>query len=150
MMLSASQIATLDRGYDQLLEVCNNLETLADTLPDRVGVARHLHLIDSVEQVVGLTSLLEETILFPLMEAYSSADLKMTVERLRREHIADRSTADELRDLFGAFLEERSGISADAVGYLLRSFFESVRRHVHAERAMLQLLQGCHETETLH
>lgn len=32
------------------------------------------------------------------------------------------------------------GLSPDAIGYLLRSFFESVRRHVHTEQDLLLLL----------
>ena len=32
------------------------------------------------------------------------------------------------------------GLSPDAIGYLLRSFFESVRRHVRTEQDLLLLL----------
>ena len=60
--------------------------------------------------------------------------------RLRQEHAFDSATALEIQDALTALATGTPALSADATGYLLRAFFESLRRHVHAEQDLIILI----------
>ena len=63
----------------------------------------------------------------------------VSVARLRREHLSDMATAGEVTDALRGVASSSSPLSPDAVGYLLRSFFDSMRRHVYGELELIQL-----------
>jgi hemerythrin-like domain-containing protein len=62
------------------------------------------------------------------------ADLKATVERLRYEHWEDESFADEVADALIRFVTDRASSNAETLAYMLRGFFEGLRRHIAFER----------------
>jgi len=59
------------------------------------------------------------------------------IARLRAEHDQDDRAAAELVHVLKAVLDNRASLSWDAIGYMLRGFFETVRRHVATERLLL-------------
>jgi len=75
----------------------------------------------------------EECIVLPVLLAgpTNSGISIQTLERLRSEHGMDRGYAGEIADLLSALSDGNCRADMNAVGYALRGFFESVRRHVH-------------------
>lgn len=126
------------RCHDALLCLCDELEELADSLPrDRV---RCLTMASGVHKLVASSHAIEETNLFgPLASLRRRLpELEATLSRLRSEHHADLCFAEEISDALLAFGRgEEDFMTADALGYMLRAFFECVRRHVAFEREIL-------------
>ena len=137
-MLPNSRTGPLERIYQQLLDLCDVLEAIADSLP-HPDAGLCITTADALEPLVELTHVLEEDVLFPILVASSRPELNQTVARLRREHLSDMATAGEVSDALRAVASSSSPLSPDAVGYLLRSFFDSMRRHVYGELELIQL-----------
>lgn len=128
----------LEKSYQQLLDLCDVLEAIADSLP-HPDAGLCLATADALEPLVELTHRQEEDVLFPILAASSRPELNQTVARLRREHLSDMATAGEVTDALRGVASSSSPLSPDAVGYLLRSFFDSMRRHVYGELELIQL-----------
>ena len=139
MTVLNSRVAALEQSYDELLALCDALEAVADGLPYAVNARVCLGLSASLEPLLARTHGLEEAVLFPLLAASQNPQLSQTLERLRQEHLADHSTAAEVGECLHDLGAGRPTVSADAIGYLLRSFFESMRRHVQSERELLAM-----------
>lgn len=78
----------------------------------------------------------EETIIFPAYEVATSggnANLAST-RRLRAEHVEDECFAGEVTEILLAVGHGETVENAEAVGFMLRGFFESMRRHIAFER----------------
>jgi hemerythrin-like domain-containing protein len=81
----------------------------------------------------------EELGLFPLIEkrALPSDNIHDILARLALEHATDESFASELLESLEGLREGRKIKNPDMVGYMLRSFFESYRRHILWENAIV-------------
>jgi len=136
---TARENAMVTRCHDALLLLCDELEALADSLPSGADHQRCLHLARAVYPIVASSQKVEEALLLaPLTSlAANLPDVPTTLERLRFEHHSDLCFAEELNDVLLAFGRGENLIAPDAVGYMLRAFFESVRRHVAFEREIL-------------
>ncbi len=137
--MPARLLATVAQSHARQLALCGELERVADGLPGDVDRQHCLHLARAVCRTVSDAHAVEERILFPAVEAARAErpEAAASVERLRWEHMSDLCFAEEIHD---ALLdlgrgEERS--APEAVGYMLRGFFEGVRRHVAFERELL-------------
>jgi Hemerythrin HHE cation binding domain len=128
----------IGRAHDDVLKLCGQLEEIADSLPGFVNLgicsdvsARIVPLITDVHRY-------EETILFPWLERrYPQRPvLHESLLRLRAEHLEDEGFAEEISGALQNIALERS-YQAETVGYMLRGFFEGVRRHVACEREYL-------------
>ncbi len=120
--------------------LCSVLEAIADGLPGDVDVnlARYAVplLTDSVQRHVSL----QENCLFPVLRTspgLSGENVEDVLEQLAHEHAEDQSLALEIADTLTEFLEDRTALNAETVGYLLRCFFEGYRRHAAWERLVL-------------
>ena len=136
-----SDLKDLRERYSRLLEFCDLLEGIADGLPNDFSRAHCQMLASSVAALVLTTHVIEDQVLMPLLLASDHTGLRMAAERLRQEHEFDDQAAMEVEEALHDLLLGRSRMSPDATGYLLRSFFESVRRHVSAEQDLLCLLE---------
>ena len=127
------------RCHDALLVLCDELEALADSLPSGTDRQRCLHLARAVPPLVASSHAIEEELLFHPLSCLAGRvpDMPSTLERLRFEHHSDLCFAEELNDMLLAFGRGDELMTADAVGYMLRAFFESVRRHVAFEKEIL-------------
>ncbi|MCF6321181.1 MAG: hemerythrin domain-containing protein [Rhizobiaceae bacterium] len=127
---------TLRANLNTQLDLCRKLEDLADNLPDDVDAQSCLSLAREIYPTLKQAHEFEETILFPaLRNNYSDNEqLMSTLERLRFEHWEDESFAEELRDCMISFVNERSAECINSLSYMLRGFFEGVRRHIAFER----------------
>ena len=114
------------------LELCDMLESIADSLPGRID--RHLCL----RLGAGMLPLLrgahayEEEVLFPAFLARGGGD--ESLRRLRAEHVEDESLAEELTETLLRIGHGGDAANPEALGFMLRAFFETTRRHVAFER----------------
>lgn len=129
----------LELNYRQVLTVCDVLEGIADALP-RVDTRLCMETADTIEPLMERTHELEEGVLFPILAASGRQELNRTIARLRQEHLTDMCTAGEVSDTLRAMAIGHAALSPDAQGYLLRAFFDSMRRHVHGELELLRLM----------
>lgn len=131
--------AMVTHCHDALLLLCDELEALADTLASGADRQRCLYLARTVYPLVASSQQSEEALLLGPLSCLASdlPDVPATLERLRFEHHSDLCFAEELNDVLLAFGRGENLMASDAVGYMLRAFFQSVRRHVAFEKEIL-------------
>ena len=139
--IGEADFTSLRDCYSRLLDICNLLEGIADGLPNDVPRRQCRLLASSVVEQLKATHAFEERVLMPRLMASDNTGLRLAAARLRQEHEFDDQAAREIEEALHDLLGGRRMMSPDATGYLLRSFFESVRRHVHAEQDLLYLLE---------
>lgn len=128
----------LEQGYQRLLGLCDRLEAIADALPRRIDTAGCRAVADGLASTLQEVHGLEEKILFPIIAAARCGDDGQgLIERLRDEHRHDEEVAAIVVRTVRQLLHGRGPHSWEAIGYMLRSFFETVRRHVATERLLL-------------
>ncbi|WP_429814140.1 hemerythrin domain-containing protein [Ensifer sp. B1-9] len=128
----------LGQAYRDLLSLCDRLETLADSIPRRIDAASCRVIMAELPEKLRRVHALEEMILFPAVEDQRTGeDRGALIARLRAEHDQDDRAAIELVRVLRAVLDNRASLNWDAIGYMLRGFFETVRRHVATERLLL-------------
>ena len=118
------------------LELCAKLELLADKLPNDFDTQDCLVLAKNIFPILKNAHDFEEQVLFPALKAQHSENnrLSVTLERLRFEHWEDESFAEELRDSLVNLALNNNTSGINSISYMLRGFFEGVRRHVAFER----------------
>ncbi|MCF3640107.1 hemerythrin domain-containing protein [Rhizobium sp. TRM95111] len=129
----------LQRAHDTQLHLCGALEEIADSLPDNINRQRCLAAAKALGPLVHQVHRYEETVVFPALErqAGSSPLLHETLSRLKFEHCEDECFAEELVDALQRLGRGDGGINIEATGYMLRGFFETMRRHIAFEKTML-------------
>ena len=113
-------------------QLCDQLEEIADTLPETTDHQKLLVIARSILPTVKTAHRFEEDRIFPhiKMEARDKDVLNLSLERLQYEHWEDESFAEELTDGLIRFVTENDEPSAVTLGYMLRGFFEGLRRHI--------------------
>jgi|GEM_PF-734464 iron-sulfur cluster repair protein YtfE (RIC family) len=128
-------------------EICDQLEAIADSLPDRVDPLACLKLAGRLVPSVRQAHLFEEQVLFPLYEANGRrGQQEGTVSRLKAEHLQDECAAEDITEILMTTGHGRPIQNPEAFGFMLRAFFEAVRRHLASERALI--LPTCAIVET--
>jgi hemerythrin-like domain-containing protein len=129
----------LERNHLDILALCNELEQIADLLPNDIDRKVCLEIGRTVTPLTARTHRVEENALFPALLARQpkQAELAATLDRLRLEHYGDECHAEEVQDALVSVGEGRPRLSADALGYLLRGFFEGQRRHIAFEQEVI-------------
>jgi len=121
-----------DSIRDELLVLCESIEAFADTLggtPDwRVGAL----LAEQMQHLVQQSRLFDDTQLFPFLirVAETNSALLRSVGHLKVEYIEDYDVAHEVTEMLNEFSGGTPRLSQDAIGYLLRGYFVSMRRHL--------------------
>ena len=127
-------------------EICKAGEDLADVLPARLHQAQVHRLIQTLPSVLAHLHRYEEGVVHPYLirAAPSSArGLDRTLTRLCQEHVEDRAFAEELAETLTQYMRLPNRADANRIGYMLRGFFEGLRRHIAFEREhVLPLLSG--------
>ncbi|MCP4072347.1 MAG: hemerythrin domain-containing protein [Hyphomicrobiales bacterium] len=135
--MSISNLAkVLQSNLNAQLELCRKLEEFADNLPNDVDAQNCLTLARIISPILRQAHEFEESTLFPELKKNFSEDAQLmaTLERLRFEHWEDESFADELRESMVNFAGEFDSELVNSLSYMLRGFFEGVRRHAAFER----------------
>lgn len=135
-----ASVAATFRAY--LLEkdrFCDRLETVADLLPDGVDPRDCLLLAQNIVPLVKRAHQFEENTVFPLLLADRNMpeELKDSLDRLKFEHLGDEEFANDLCLSLREFVTNRPGANIESLAWMLRGFFEGLRRHVAFERVHL-------------
>lgn len=118
----------------RLLEVlCDNLELVADELAGEPNRQTCLHIARALPAAIAEAHCFEETYVFPIWRT-AFPNQGETMSRLWLEHVSDKSYADELAEALRDHVAGRGQIGTEALGYMLRGFFEGLRRHLAFER----------------
>ncbi|MDY8109830.1 hemerythrin domain-containing protein [Fulvimarina sp. 2208YS6-2-32] len=122
---------------DQQERLCDQLEAVADELPNGVCWLRCDRLASSLGLAVRKAHRFEEERIFPLLSKGANADdgIVQSIARLEWEHMEDESYADEIAEAISMRrLQTLETSRSEGLGYMLRGFFESMRRHIAFER----------------
>ncbi len=117
--------------HDKKVGLCEELEHIADCLPSNVDELTCLSIAAKLIPILRLAHEYEESVIFPAYEkAIAGTGQSMSVDRLRGEHISDECFAADLTVILlkighGGYVDQ-----AETFGFMLRGFFDSLRRHV--------------------
>lgn len=130
----ALHLACIDmpRVHHEMLRLCAALEAVADDLPDGVDRLQCLALAGSLLPVLRSGHRFEEEQVFPPVEARTGE--AGVIRRLKTEHVEDDCNAQELTQVLLAIGQGHPIYNPEAVGYMLRAFFGTMRRHIAFER----------------
>jgi hemerythrin-like domain-containing protein len=139
-------VARIRQAHAEQLSLCDELEEIADSLPAGVNRQKCIYAAKALSPLIRGVHQYEETVLFPQLERPNASALACsdaaigsladTLARLKYEHFEDEWYAEELTE---ALLRLGSGapVNDEAVGYMLRGFFEGLRRHIAFEKSHL-------------
>lgn len=134
--------AIFERHIRLQYDLSCRLENLADNLPRSVDVQECLLLARHVPIIVQSAHSFEEEMVFPVLAVGSGGALAKSLERLRFEHWEDEDFGFEVSEALHQFATKADSVNADALAYMLRGFFEGLRRHVAFEREHIMPLLG--------
>lgn len=125
-------IAALRKAHREQLLLCDRLEEIADSLPDSVNRQKCIYAARALGPMIRGVHRFEEEVIFPMVaeRLKSHEDIDATLNRLRFEHCEDECFAEELTEALHALGAGRAEINIEATGYMLRGFFEAMRRHI--------------------
>jgi hemerythrin-like domain-containing protein len=125
-------IAALRKAHKEQLLLCDRLEEIADSLPDSVNRQKCIYAARALGPMIRGVHRFEEDVVFPMIAERLSSheDIEATLSRLRFEHCEDECFAEELTEALHALGAGRDEINIEATGYMLRGFFEAMRRHI--------------------
>ncbi|MFZ5677564.1 MAG: hemerythrin domain-containing protein [Pseudomonadota bacterium] len=134
-----SPLDLIESAHHLQARLCDSLELIADGLPSNVDQALCRSTIRSLQHEMPLHHRDEELGLFPLIEkrALPVDNIHDILARLALEHATDESFASELLESLEHLSAGRRLNNPEMVGYMLRSFFESYRRHIAWENTIV-------------
>jgi hypothetical protein len=138
-MVNETGLAEVREYFHQQLVLCDLLEVIADTLPDRLNYENCRRAAALVGPLLRLAHEAEEAQLFPRIAAVHLHGAAV-VERLRLEHLEDEAFGEEVQYELHRLSCRRPVLAPETTGYMLRGFFECLRRHVLHERQLLDSL----------
>lgn len=124
--------------------LCDVLERIADSLPAALDRKTCVDAAQALPEIIGRAHRFEEEVLFDALDAAESVelDLRPMLKRLREEHAGDEFFAEELSEALLSFAETQPLHSPETTGYMLRGFFQTLRRHIALEQELTRLLLG--------
>lgn len=136
----ANAVDAVTKGHRVLLDFCDQLEKIADSLPDQINRQKCLYAARALCPLIRRIDKFEEDFLFPQIKSKmpDDATTPLTLSRLRFDHCEDECFAEELAEVLQNLGEGRSDINMEATGYMLRGFFEALRRHIVYENEILR------------
>ena len=121
------------------LELCDRLERLADSLPYKYDPQECLSISWQLYPAMKSAHKFEEEKLFPkLMEPMNSRfEIEKSIERLKFEHWEDESSAEDISLYLRQMISHPSTADIGKISYMLRGFFDGIRRHIAFETEYL-------------
>ena len=139
--LSAPDVRRLEAHHRELLDLCIQLEEAAGELETSAVRTNLDALADTIPAMLAKTHEFEEQRLFPDFDRNAgSCFAAMMIEQLKAEHRCDRLGAKELSLTLKALAKGRCALGLDTIAYMIRGFQECLRRHIAAERLMIETL----------
>ena len=126
------EISTIRAHHQSQLELCDRLEKFADSLPWKYDTQECLSIAWALYPTIKAAHNFEEEVLFPILMPKEEDETNITksLERLRYEHWEDESYAEEISLALRQLIHEPKLTNVDKLSYMLRGFFESLRRHI--------------------
>ncbi|MGH1420077.1 MAG: hemerythrin domain-containing protein [Hyphomicrobiaceae bacterium] len=121
------------------IKLCEHLEEVADSLPKNINKQYCLHLARSIFPMIKSAHEIEEQEFFPILEKVKPEDVSLaaSIERLRYEHCEDECSAEDVTTVLFECGQYGAVKNPERAGYILRTFFAGVRRHIAFEREYL-------------
>ncbi|MCB1740248.1 MAG: hemerythrin domain-containing protein [Gammaproteobacteria bacterium] len=128
--------------HDQL-KLCDRLEDIADSLPHGVDRQSCIYIARALGPLMARAHRIEEDQLFPAVEEMGNMvlDARTALAHLKLDHAGDICFAEELIEALMQVGRGDEVPGADTIGYMLRGFFESLRRHIAFETQLANLLR---------
>jgi hemerythrin-like domain-containing protein len=119
------------------LGLCDVLESIADALPHTADASLATIAVKILRNGLPEHVALEERHLFPLLRRRNAGDqsCQKVLLQLEHEHGSDEAFAYEIADELEHIAEAEAPKNAEMLGYMLRGFFISLRRHIRWENA---------------
>ena len=139
------ELRELGQHQQKQLELCDRLEKLADDLPDNFDRQECLSISWQIFPIIRAAHQFEELQLFPVLTEMGTGreEMKRSIERLKFEHWEDESSAEDLSVSLRAVVSDPTSANFEKLGYMLRGFFEGMRRHIAFETEhLLPQLKG--------
>jgi iron-sulfur cluster repair protein YtfE (RIC family) len=125
----------MKRVYVRKIRLCDELEAIADSLPLNVDRLRCLNVASQLLPALRQSHRNEEEVLFPAFErGGTDVQIGLSVQRLKAEHIYDEGAAEQITDALMWIGRGGDIANPEALGFMLRAFFDTVRRHIAFER----------------
>jgi len=132
-------LALIEEEHALQLELCDLLETIADGLPAELDKSLALAAIAALRGAVPAHTRFEEEALFPLLRRRlkPSDPVVQALRCLESEHDEDTGLLSEIIDALKRAVHAPTLERAETLGFVLRGFFESQRRHIHWEEQVV-------------
>jgi hemerythrin-like domain-containing protein len=132
----AKSIAWWKESHRLQLALCDDLEAIADSLPGSIVNQDCLFAARSLTRLIRDVHAYEEETLFPALQRvfWASDEFATAIDRLTFEHLADECYADDIAEKLIYVGSGGRDVNMEALGYMLRGFFEALRRHIAFER----------------
>lgn len=132
-------IAVLMEDHELQLQLCDVLEKIADNLPESIEPELGLVVARILRKGMPQHMRFEEDVLFPLLRkrAVWEDELEHVLRQLEEEHESDESYGFEIADELEALSECDHVSNPEMLGYMLRGFFDSQRRHIEWENTIV-------------
>jgi len=116
--------------------VCDQLEAIADDLPNRIDIRRILSAMQFLKLKLPAYHRDERHCLFPLLKrrAPRSFGMNQIAAQMQSFQIDDEDYALEVAEMLDLIAEKQTMDNPDATGYMLRGFFQSYRRYLAWQR----------------
>ncbi len=139
-----SPAKVIEQAHSEILQLCAALEEIADSLPGTVDAGICEDIAVTIVPLISGVHRFEETILYPWLEQRypERHSLHESLRRLKGEHLEDEGYAEEISETL-IRMSGHQRLQPETVGYMLRGFFEGMRRHIGTEREYLyELLEN--------
>lgn len=126
----------ISEAHHRKLDMCDVMEAIADALPS-VDRLQCLQLANQLVPLLRDAHRYEEEVVFPVFEQAGGLGRLAriaSVRRLKSEHVEDECAAQDLTELLLEIGHGGSIANPEALGFMLRAFFDTMRRHIAFER----------------
>lgn len=127
------------RHHQTLLNLCKRLERIADDLPASYDSQECLSVTWQLYPQVKAAHEFEEEKLFPLLVELPELQPEVckSLERLKFEHWEDEVSAEDISVSLRELVQSPEQANIGEISYMLRGFFEGLRRHIAFETEYL-------------
>ncbi len=143
---------TISHYHSELLKLCDALENIANGLPVLVDTQECLRVAQDLVPIIHEAHSFEEETLFPYLQSWQDKfpDITNSMERLRFEHWEDEAYAEEISEGLKELVARGLDCNFEALSYMLRGFFEGLRRHIAFEVEHLMPILNHSEGQVVH
>ena len=137
--MAENPIDVIARDHRFVEHLCDALERIAESLPDRVDCILVTGVVSSLKVNLAIHIRDEEDGLFPLLEKQALPDDNISgiLAELAIEHATDEGFADDIIEELECLARGEKPQNAELLGHMLRNFFEHLRRHLAWEDAIV-------------